>query len=203
MLQNLLITVFISVVLVKCFSAEAFAPTFRLPTHILLTSRWIQSTYLALTFYSDFDDINNNSSDDEEDMIGEEAMAELRSRISADFTSRTPSSNDERTDDWPVEELLLPQSDPTTTSFSSIDALISFVSSQSSSVAPITDWAKPLDIPTDMSKLRPGVVLIANPAKFCADFGGPDKSFFMQKRPSSALLAKVCYTTRPYESFSH
>jgi hypothetical protein len=162
----------------------------------------VQTETLSLTFYSDFE--SNQSEDDDEDemIISDKTMAELRSRISAEITNRqgkTVSSDyDEiEDDDELVEELLLPQLD-STTSFSSIDELISFASAQSAAKvkAPSTEWAIPIDM-ADMSKLKPGTVLIANPSKFCTDFGGPEKSFFTQKRPSSALLTKFGLTAAP------
>ena len=70
---------------------------------------------------------------------------------------------------------------------SSVDELISFARSrdpqQQEQVN--TDWATPTD------NLEPGTVLLANPAKFCADFGKK------RSTPSPSLLAKFGLTLPP------
>ena len=67
---------------------------------------------------------------------------------------------------------------------SSVDELISFATSKAMEEVS-TDWAKPVD------KIETGCVLVANPASFCAGFGGKKKS------PSSSLLNKFGLTLPP------
>jgi len=215
---------FFTIILIPISNVAGFVPSLllrSLRTNSLLFPR-------SMTFYSDFDDINNQSSDEthndtdddytDEVTISDKNMEELRSRISLEYKKERKdnpvSDSDEDTvyndDDYEDEEEddtvqdLLPQLD-STTSFSSIDELISYASSKSSISAdrvkaPSTDWALPIDdISSDIStKLKPGTILIANPAKFCSDFGSSERSsFFTQKRPSSALLAKFGLTAAP------
>lgn len=66
---------------------------------------------------------------------------------------------------------------------SSVDELISFATAKASEEES-TDWAKP------QNKIEAGTVLVANPAKFCADFEG-------SPRPSSSLLSKFGLTLPP------
>ena len=68
-------------------------------------------------------------------------------------------------------------------SVSSVDELISFATSKAKEEAS-TDWAKPVN------KIEAGVVLVANPAKFCTDFDG-------RSSPSSSLLSKFGLTLPP------
>ncbi|CAB9507021.1 UPF0301 protein [Seminavis robusta] len=71
---------------------------------------------------------------------------------------------------------------------SSIDDLISYARSQSSSSnkeEESPDWAKEVDT------LKRGVVLVANPASFCTDFGGKKFS------PKPTLLSKFGLTLPP------
>jgi hypothetical protein len=152
---------------------------------ISVSKPWI----LASSFFDKFDsDKDEDDEDDDDDDDGEEedddddeyasldddAVASFRSRLLSDsgppaagYTSKTPGG-------------------PASPSVSSsIDELISYARSQSAEEKPVVDWARPAD------ELAAGVVLVANPAKFCTDFGG------RKYIPSPTLLSKFGLTLPP------
>eukprot|EP00977_Amphora_coffeiformis_P009246 scaffold2102_cov161-Amphora_coffeaeformis.AAC.30 len=131
---------------------------------------------LASSFYGKFDDVDDDDDEDEDDDdydLENLDVDQFRSKMDSLFGG-DPSS---------------PLSDDTASSStaSSVDELISFARSTAGDAKPETntDWAKPTE------ELEPGTVLLANPAKFCADFG--------PKRitPSPSLLAKFGLTLPP------
>lgn len=163
-------------------------------------------------FYNDFEDFedtnnddninDNDDDDDEEEMADDLDVASFRSRM--ENIMGTQEEEDEDDDE-------VVYSSPTTSEddFSSVDELISVATGGDTDAAPPTDWAVPLDVTDDVAAaLESGVVLLANPAKFCADFGPATKTgggvnFFgvpannNNNDVSSALLAKFGLTLPP------
>lgn len=133
------------------------------------------ATFLWSSFYNDFDadedeeeeDEDDSDDDDEED---EEDFEDLDDRSVADFRTRmTAMFGDDITDD---------------DAKASVEELISFARSVSgTSSAAATDWVKVAE------EIAEGVVLLANPAHFCTDFG--------PTRPLPALLNKFGLTLPP------
>mmetsp|Transcript_6482 Transcript_6482/g.9282 ORF Transcript_6482/g.9282 Transcript_6482/m.9282 type:complete len:403 (+) Transcript_6482:142-1350(+) len=141
-------------------------------------------TYLPSSFYSDFEQFDNNDDEDDdddeddedlEDELDDAAVADFRSRMGNLFGEGAESDDDSES------------SDASKDSISSVDELISFATSKGSSTEEevSTEWANPTD------DIEAGVVLLANPAKFCVDIGDPSAS------PSPALLAKFGLTLPP------
>lgn len=138
---------------------------------------------LASSFYGKFDDLDEDEEDDDEEDDDEE----------------DEDDDDEDYDDFGDLDVAsfrskmtnLYGSDDTEESgsaASSVDELISFARGLEDGASPqvvSTDWA----IATD--RLEPGTVLVANPAKFCADFGD------RRTTPSPSLLAKFGLTLPP------
>ena len=178
-----------------------------------------QQHILFSSFYGDFEDFkNDDEEDDDEDDddeyidLDEKAFANFKAKmgggISTDENNFDLDEEDEEDDDEDYDKDYEGSDETTSQSFSSVDDLINFATSSSSTTTatseggetsnvPITDWAKPLNENNndDMSKiLKGGIVLIANPAKFCADF--PDNSN-NKKTPSPALLSKFGLTLPP------
>ena len=137
------------------------------------TSRYKTTTlpFLHMSFfggeeYSDFDDFESDSDDDDEDDDEDDFLDDLSV---ADFRSKMSNLFDEGSD--------------SSSSSSSVDDLIAFARKQGSSETAPTDWAKPT------SSIRPGTVLVANPASFCSDIG--------QARVQPELLSKFGLTLPP------
>lgn len=151
------------------------------------------SCNLASSFFGKFDEGEGEEDDDEEDddeedddeedeeddddddgiEMDENAVANFRDKMSNIFGDSSPADSSESTN-----------------TISSVDELINFargesIASGGSSVQVDTDWARPTD------ELTAGVVLVANPAKFCTDFGG------RKTMPSPKLLAKFGLTLPP------
>jgi hypothetical protein len=168
-----------------------------------------QPTTLSSSFYGDFENFEDDEDDDDDDEeyteIDEKAMASFRSRMGGMLGETEDASeveddeedDNEDDDDDETEEV-------TQTSFSSVDELISFATSASKK-EPVTDWATPLEAApdtTDFSQiLKGGVVLVANPEKFCSDFpsvgDGMASAANRFAQPSGALLAKFGLTVPP------
>lgn len=139
------------------------------------------TTSIASSFYNDFENFESEDEDadedidededdeDEDDDDDDDEFRDLDDSSVADFRSRMGNLFG----DAPVAEA------PS----ASIDDLIRKVTSQEGKV---TDWARPV---TGEGKLKGGIVLVANPAKFCADFGSSS--------PSSSLLSKFGLTVPP------
>jgi len=122
------------------------------------------SSLLRSSFYDKFDD-DEDEDDDDYDDLDDAAVADFRSKMSS----------------------LFGESEQTQQSVSSsVDELISYAQSQGkeTTTTESTDWAQSTDT------VKPGVVLLANPAKFCSDFGSSSS-------PSPNLLAKFGLTLPP------
>jgi hypothetical protein len=143
------------------------------------------SCILASSFFGKFDegeeDEEDEDEDDEEDdddddiEMDKDAVANFRNKMSGIF-------GDSSTDGSSENE---------STGVSSVDELINFARGESiassGSAEVDTDWARPVS----SDELTAGVVLVANPAKFCSDFGG------RPTMPSPKLLAKFGLTLPP------
>lgn len=142
-------------------------------------------------FYNDFgdgfDDDDDDDDDEDEDEYADLDVSSFRSLM--ENIMGEESSEDE--DDSSISD-----SDD---DFASVDELISFAtasaSESTSTTTPVTDWAKNL-LPEDSSDqissiLQGGVVLVANPAKFCSDWDDNNRSI------SPALLSKFGLTIPP------
>jgi hypothetical protein len=158
------------------------ANSLRQNTAFLGSSR-SSSCILASSFFEEFDEgeeVDDDDDDDEDDddeddddddiELDDDAVASFRNKMSNIFGDSSVDSSEN--------------------TVNSVDELINFArgkqdSSSGSSSEVDTDWARPCD------KLTAGVVLVANPAKFCSDFGGRPNT------PSSKLLAKFGLTLPP------
>ena len=182
-------------------------------------------TYLRSSFYSDFEefenqeDDNNDEEDEDEDDDDEEdddeysnldeaAVANFRSQMGNLFDDSESSFSDEDDEDEEDEDEYSYEDSTAIpnelSSISSVDDLISFATAADKTSSTTnkdktstqnTEWAKPVDVDTTTAKaLQPGVVLLANPAKFCTDFSSTSHS---NNRPSAALLSKFGLTLPP------
>jgi hypothetical protein len=153
------------------------------------TTRYKRKTIIfSSSFYGDFekfDEEDDDDDDDEEDdddgskyevQLDQDAVADFRSRMGSlfgDESSSMSSLQETEEDEKPL----------------SVDDLISYAtkskSSSSSSPAATTEWARAIDA------LTPGVILLANPAKFCPDLGTTSST------PSPRLLNKFGLTLPP------
>lgn len=131
---------------------------------------------LASSFFGKFDEEELDDDDDDEDDdeyadVDDMAVANFRSKMSSLFGGESQSeSNDEEN----------------SSTSSDVDELIRFATQDSSNQEEeVTEWARPVD------SVDNGVVLLANPSKFCKDFGGSRSS------PSPALLSKFGLTLPP------
>lgn len=136
----------------------------------------------------DEDDDEDEDDDDEYDDMDEQSIAAFRSKMGNMFGEDNPTSSsstsDGGSDNSPISGETL----------SSVDDLIDFARRSSSSssssgkdagVAPVKDWAKPAEA------IQPGVVLLANPKKFC------ESGILPMGGPSPSLLAKFGLTRPP------
>jgi len=173
---------------------------------------------------NDKDDDEDEDEDDDEDDgddyidFDDDAIAKFRSKLGSGTEQKTKSTEEDIDDDIDEDEddddeyptdssSSIPQSD--LSSISSVEDLISFATSTSTDSPsnkkdePPTDWALPIDTTNGLgSVLDAGVVLIANPAKFCTDFPSlpTDTSTSTNTksgRPSPALLTKFGLTLPP------
>lgn len=148
------------------FSPVKYSSTFATPELPCVTPR---QPIALFTFYDDFEGFGDDEDDDEDDDDDEyddmdgSAVEDFRSRMGTLFGDSSEEGGEG--------------------SITSVDELISFATGKSE--APSTDWANPTD------KIQGGVVLVANPARFCADFGGKKAT------PSPALLSKFGLTLPP------
>ena len=130
--------------------------------------RQTSSTSVQSSFFGDFENFDDQDpDDDDEDDDDDDDYDDVDEAALAAFRAKMDG--------------LLGDDDEAS---SDVDELISFATSKASEEAS-TDWANPVD------KVQAGVVLVANPAKFCADFGGSSSS------PSSSLLSKFGLTLPP------
>jgi hypothetical protein len=162
------------------------SPALRPNTAFLGSSRSSSSKcVLASSFFGKFDEGEEDDEDDDEEEeddddddieMDEDAIANFRNKMSGIFGGSA-------TDDDPSEE--------ENSGVSSVDELINFARGESiasgGKVEEDTDWARPVSI----DELTAGTVLVANPAKFCTNFGGRGTM------PSPKLLAKFGLTLPP------
>jgi putative AlgH/UPF0301 family transcriptional regulator len=122
----------------------------------------------------DEDDEDGDDDDEEYEEMDERSLAAFRSKMGNLFGESEISSTDE--------------------GMSSVDDLISYARSQSggdiaggetTQEVVVPDWATP------SPELKPGVILVANPAKFCGGQG------LLPTGPSPSLLAKFGLTRPP------
>jgi len=120
--------------------------------------------------------------DDEYEELDDAAVANFRSRMGNIFG--TENSSSEAGDESSSSTM----EDTEGTGEASIDELINFARMTSkSALEEPKEWVEPVD-PDDLDE---GIVLLANPEKFCSDFGGK------YYRPNRALLAKFGLTQPP------
>jgi hypothetical protein len=171
---------------------------------------------LYSSFYSDFEDFENDEDDDDDDDddddeyidLDEKAFANFKAKMGAGLSESSELFENEADDEDEEEDDddLISLEDSESNSFSSVDELISFATSSSNTSSQISsdgtdtnqvvaDWAKEIDIDQFSQTLKGGVVLLANPEKFCADLSMPGNSSGNQ--PSPALLAKFGLTIPP------
>jgi len=132
-----------------------------------LHSQLTMSSYSDFDQDEDFDDDEDDDDDDEE--YDESVLASFRNRMENLVADASGSITSEK--DKPVESAEVSIN---------IDDLISFATKKDQVS---TDFAKPVSL------IEGGVVLVANPAKFCRDFGN--------KSPSPTLLSKFGLTLPP------
>ena len=144
-----------------------------------LLTRW--------TFYNDFEegmedkdeeeDDDDDLEDDYDDLeVSDEEMANFRSKMASLFGDKEGGGGDSSSSSSSSPPLPTPLT--SSSSPSAVDELIQYARESSSSSlldedasskAP-TEWAYPTN------EIGPGTVLVANPAKFCADFGNGSSS---------------------------
>jgi hypothetical protein len=141
-----------------------------LQSGLQLDSRF--SVSLCSSFYGDFENFDEDDDEDEEEDDEDEGdYDDLDDRSVADFRTRMSTLFGE---EGGGEE-----------ASSSVDELISFAVSRGKDREDPEDWARPVDT------LSPGCLLLANPAKFCSDFGEE------RSHPSTKLLSKFGLTLPP------
>jgi hypothetical protein len=132
------------------------------------------NTCLSSSFFGDFESFDQDDEDEDEDEdeydLGDSKLDDFRSRMENLFGGGGDSTSAEQ-DVYKQSEKPSPE----------VDQLLRKVQSQQASSQ---DWAKPLN------EVKEGVVLMANPAKFCTDFGSSSS-------PSASLLNKFGLTVPP------
>lgn len=147
---------------------------------------------LSSSFYGDFEEFETpDDEDDEEDEeyidFDESAIAKFKAQIGIS-DSEIDEDDDENRDNYGIYPELV--GDESLKSVSSVDELISFATSKKKSIDNIL-WAKEVDMEDFGKSLKGGVVLLANPSKFCSDLARDNKA------PSAALLSKFGLTLPP------
>lgn len=153
------------------------------------------SMKLASSFYGDFEEFETPDDDDDDDddeyiEFDESAIANFKAQIGIsndDIDDMNDEDDDEEDDNDVYPDLVV---DENLESVSSVEELISFATNSKKKSVDDTAWAKAVDTNDVGKALKGGVVLLANPSKFCSDFS-PDKA------PSSALLSKFGLTLPP------
>jgi len=142
-------------------------------------------------------DDDDDDDDDYDDDIDDATLDAFRNRMNSlfgDDNENEDEDEDENEDDNDDEDDKVKESSETLSSegISSVDELISFARSQQGGGSPSEkepkEWASPA------ATLEPGVILLANPAKFCSNFGTDP---FSRSTPSPTLLAKFGLTLPP------
>ncbi len=158
--------------------ASAFIPSFCKLTSSSINQacdhRSLKGRSPLYSFYGDFERFDNDDDEEDEDDEEYEAAEDMDEKSIADFRSKMGVLFG----DTPEKE---------EGGISSVDELINFARSQSgTSEKPVVDWAKAVD------SVKPGTILLANPAKFCSIGSG-----ILASGPSPSLLAKFGLTRPP------
>ena len=153
---------------------------------------------LFSSFYDDFEDFenfkkdddkneNNSDDDDDEEDEDDDEYADLDDISVEDFRSKMGAMfGEDPSPPQPQTESSTPPPPAGPSDTASVDELISFATgSGDKAQEEPTDWAKPA------SELKPGVIILANPAKFCNDIGPKPST------PNPSLLAKFGLTLPP------
>jgi len=147
------------------------------------TNKCSSVTFHRMSFYDDFEDFefNEERQEEDDDDDDDDEYSDVDDAAVADFRSRMGSMFGETPED---EDKVVPG----LKNNSSVDDLIQRATSSGASEDSTSDWAKPIELD---EKIEAGMILIANPAKFCSDFGDKVKS------PSTSLLNKFGLTLPP------
>jgi len=153
-----------------------------------LKSTTSSNIVLSMSFYDDFENFDNPKDDDDDDDDEDDEVADVDDAAVANFRSRMGSLfGEEDSSSSPSES---------SSEESGVDELIRRANEASGKAnKEEKDWAKAVNFEnlTTTKKLEGGMVLIANPEKFCSDFGGNNKN----KKPSTSLLSKFGLTLPP------
>jgi hypothetical protein len=137
-------------------------PTSASTTHLFLSSFFGKFEEDDFDDDAEEDEDEDDEEDDDYDDLDDVEVSNFRTRMSSIFEGQDTAST------------------------SAVDELISYATGQrEGSKAASNEWARP------EVNIVPGTVLVANPAKFCSDFGGRTPS------PSRALLSKYGLTLPP------
>lgn len=142
-------------------------------------------------FYDDFEDFgiedeDNKDEESENGKFNETTMAEFQSRVESVIDSEKEMNED--LDDEIVKSVNARFDGNIPSSINSVDDLITFAT-KSSKDSP-KEWAKAIDISDIAKNVKGGVVLLANPKKFCSELINKDGKMQNTNRPNPALLAK-------------
>jgi hypothetical protein len=149
---------------------------------------------LASSFYGKFeedsdddeaDKDDDNEEEDEDDDDDDDEYLDLDDKSLADFRSKMSNLYDDDDND-----ISSSSSRNSRDAVSSVEQLINYARSKSATEnTEPKDWARPVKD----KRIQKGMVLLANPAKFCSDFDASGTS----GRPNPALLAKFGLTLPP------
>jgi hypothetical protein len=132
-------------------------------------------TKLGSSFFGDFEEFENKDDDEDEDEEDDDEFEDLDAKSVAAFRSKMGNmfgGNDTSEEGEGV---------------SSVDELIKYARSQGETTEqPVTEWANLAE------SIKPGIILVANPAKFCSTGTG-----ILSTGPSPSLLAKFGLTRPP------
>jgi hypothetical protein len=138
------------------------------------------ATSLSSSFFGSFEEFEDGDDDDEDDDDDDDDYEEMDGQSVAAFKAKMESKMGNILGETGGEE---------GGGMSSVDELINFARSQGATTEqPVTDWAHPA------TEIKAGVILVANPAKFCA---GEGLFPSMMGGPSPSLLAKFGLTRPP------
>ena len=180
----------------------AFAPSHRAYNNVLERSCYSSGmSQLMSSFYDDFEDFEDFKDDEDDDDVIEfdaSAIAKFRSQLGGGSGGATESSSDSFQDEFDFEDDEDDEDEyenfvGDTSKFASISSVDDLVS-KAATEKPVTDWASPVDVTGMDNALKGGVVLVANPAKFCDDF---ETSNSPRQKPNSSLLTKFGLTVPP------
>ena len=139
-------------------------------------------------FYDDFEGFIGNGGDADEDDKNE---SEINSDDFAKFRSQMSDMVDDDDDDDDDDDLAYESEGAAgADEISSVDDLIKFATG-SSSDEKILEWAKPVLINDDLSNVKGGTVLVANPAMFCSDFEDLRPGANSDSAPGGGMLGNM------------